>query len=339
MIRFATATLFLALTASASAQQIAAPAPQAPALLGDILVTTDIVRIGDLVENAGAQASIAIFRAPDLGQTGTVSVAQVMEALRPHDIVALDTRGLSEINVTRASRAIGANEMQSRLAETIAMRYGLRDPANMSVKFDREFRTLHIDANASGEFNVSRMSFDPRSGRFDALLEINAGSATSRMPVRLTGSAVETTEAAVVTRPISRGDVLRSSDIIVERRPKTEVVSDAVRDVQAAVGLAARQGLKAGQIIRRADLAKPELVHRNEPVIMIFEQPGITLTLRGKALESGAEGDMVNVINLQSKKTLQGTVSGSGRVTIVSSTPYATTNVAAFSHRASAAHR
>jgi flagellar basal body P-ring formation protein FlgA len=40
------------------------------------------------------------------------------------------------------------------------------------------------------------------------------------------------------------------------------------------------------------------------------------LTMRGKALESGAEGDTVNVLNIQSKRTVQGTVSGPGRVTL-----------------------
>lgn len=332
MIRIATAAMFLALTATASAQQAGTPAPLAPALRGDVLATADVVRIGDLVDNAGAAASIAVFRSPDLGQTGSVSVTRVIEALRPHNVIALDTQGLTEVTVTRASRAIGTKEIQTQFAQIIATRYGLRDPDNMSVKFDREFRTIHIDPAARADFHVSRMSFDPRSGRFDAVLDIGGDSAAQRVSMRFTGAAVETYPAAVAVRPIARGDVLRESDIVIERRPKTEISSDAVRDPQGAIGLAARQTMKAGHVIRRADLAKPELVHRNEPVIIVFEQPGITLTLRGKSLDSGAEGDTVNVVNLQSKKTLQGIVSGSNRVTVASNMPRATTNIAAISH-------
>ena len=47
----------------------------------------EIVRIGDLVENAGAAADVPMFRAPDLGQTGAVPVARVADAraaLRHH---------------------------------------------------------------------------------------------------------------------------------------------------------------------------------------------------------------------------------------------------------------
>jgi flagella basal body P-ring formation protein FlgA len=328
MIRITAAALLLALTAAASAQQPAAPAPLAPTLRGDVLATSEILRIGDFVDNAGASASIAVFRAPDLGHTGSISVARVIEALRAHNVIAIDTQGMTEVNVTRLSRAVGTKEIEGYLAQTIAARYGLRDPDNMSVSFDREFHTIHVDPNAARDMNVSRMSFDPRSGRFDIVFEIGGTASAKGIPMRLTGLAVETNEAAVVTRPIARGTVLRASDIAIARRPRTEVSSDTVRDVQGAIGLAVRQAMKPGQIIRRNDLSKPELVHRNEPVIMVFEQPGLTLTLRGKALASGAEGDTVDVINLQSKKTLQGIVSGSGRVTIFSSTPRATTNVA-----------
>lgn len=331
MTRIAAAAFLLALTATASAQQ---PAPSAPALRGDVLATTEIVRIGDLVDNAGAAAAIPVFRAPDLGQTGSVSVARVVEALRAHNVIAVESGGLTEVTVTRISRAVGTAEIETRLAEVIARRYGLRDPANLSITFDREFRTIHIDPNAPAEFGVPRLAFDPRSGRFDAVVEIGGGS-SSRVPVRFTGVAAETNETAVVARPIARGDVLRDSDIVIERRPRSQVSSDAVRDPQSAIGLAARQPMKPGQIIRRGDLAKPELVHRNEPVIMVFEQPGLVLTLRGKALASGAEGDTVDVLNLQSKKTLQGVVSGSGRVTIHSTVPRVTTNIA-MSHRAAA---
>ena len=40
--------------------------------------------------------------------------------------------------------------------------------------------------------------------------------------------------------------------------------------------------------------------------------------MRGKALENGTEGDVVNVMNLQSKRTLSGTVTGRGQVSITS---------------------
>jgi flagellar basal body P-ring formation protein FlgA len=52
--------------------------------------------------------------------------------------------------------------------------------------------------------------------------------------------------------------------------------------------------------------------------------------MRGKALENGTEGDAVNVMNLQSKRTVSGTVIGRGQVAItgVPSRPAQTSDAA-----------
>ena len=91
------ATLFaLACTilfpASGPAQVPNAPAQSLPYLKAEISVTGDIVRIGDLVENAGAVADVPIFRSPDLGQSGVLSTARVVEAIRRHKLTYIDTR-------------------------------------------------------------------------------------------------------------------------------------------------------------------------------------------------------------------------------------------------------
>jgi flagella basal body P-ring formation protein FlgA len=38
--------------------------------------------------------------------------------------------------------------------------------------------------------------------------------------------------------------------------------------------------------------------------------------MRGKAIDAGSEGDTVSVMNLQSKRTVQGTVVGPGQVSM-----------------------
>ena len=108
--------------------------------------------------------------------------------------------------------------------------------------------------------------------------------------------------------------------MVTERRPKAEVGSDvATRDL--AVGMQMRKQLRAGQALRVADLAKPDLVQRDENVTLIYESTGLYLTIRGKAMESGTEGDVVNVLNLQSKRTVSGVVIGRGQVAIAVATP------------------
>ncbi len=307
MTRLAALAVIAIATTSAGAQT--------PSLRPTVLVSGDLVRIGDLVSNvASDKAAIAVFRAPDLGQTGSVRIADVIEALRPHDI-GVEADGLSEVSVTRASRMIGANEIKRRVAEIAAERLRIAGTADVAVVLDAPAPTLHLDPSESGPLIPVRMTLDPRSGRFDMMLRSGASQ------VRITGSAQETYETVVLARPTTRGDVLRDSDVTVERRPKSEVQADAVRDPSAAIGMALQQTLRAGHVIRSTDLSRPQLVKRNEPVMIVYEVPGIVLTARGKAEESGSLGDTINVLNVQSKRVIQGVVTGAGQITVTSLTP------------------
>jgi flagellar basal body P-ring formation protein FlgA len=65
---------------------------------------------------------------------------------------------------------------------------------------------------------------------------------------------------------------------------------------------------------------RPELVKRDDTVTIVYQTPGIMLTTRGKAVESGAEGDLIGVLNFQTKRTIQGIVTGPGRVEIAAPT-------------------
>jgi flagella basal body P-ring formation protein FlgA len=73
--------------------------------------------------------------------------------------------------------------------------------------------------------------------------------------------------------------------------------------------------------LRTSDLAKPDLVQRDDNVTLIYESAGLYLTIRGKAMESGTDGDVVNVLNLQSKRTVSGVVIGRDQVAITVATP------------------
>jgi flagella basal body P-ring formation protein FlgA len=63
-------------------------------------------------------------------------------------------------------------------------------------------------------------------------------------------------------------------------------------------------------------MMKPELVGRGDTVTLTFESPGVMLSVRARAVESGTEGDVIPVINPQSKRTVQATVDGPGHVIV-----------------------
>jgi flagellar basal body P-ring formation protein FlgA len=302
-----------------AAAQVAASGPAMPTLKRAVTVSGEIVRISDLLDNAGTSADAAIFRSPDIGTTGSVSVQQVLDALQPFHIYLINTRGLSAVEVTRAGRQIDFSDLEARIAQAFAGRYGLGEAKNLSVTLDVAPRPAMVEASVTADLTLTNAALNPMSGRFEIAFEV-PGSAIIRKPLRFTGSIVETVEVAVTTRQLTTGAIIKDSDLAVERRPKAKVGSDVLASAHDAIGFAVRSGLRAGAPLRRADLMKPQMVHRDESVTLIYEVPGILLTTRGKALESGAEGDVINVLNVQSKRTVQGTVTGPNRVNILVST-------------------
>jgi len=287
----------------------------APVLRAEVQVSGDLVRIGDVIDNAGSSGQIAIYRAPDLGATGTLPVAQVLNTLRAHQVIGVDARDLREITVTRLARALEGKEIEQQIARALERRNGLGEAANLTLTFDRDPGDVRLDTAFSGALQPSIVRYDNRNGRFDVTLEIANDNGAAAAKLRFTGTAIETVEATVLTRNVERNEILKLSDLVVERRPKAEVGTDAAaRD--RAVGMQARKQLRAGQPVKTADLVKPDLVQRDQTVTLTYEAPGVYLTMRGKALDNGAEGDVVTVMNLQSKRMLSGTVTGRGQVSI-----------------------
>jgi len=302
--------LALALPALAADDFIAAPT-----LRASVTVTSDVVRVGDLIDNAGSAATIPVYRSPDLGTTGALPVAQVLSVLRGKQVIGVMTGDIKEVQVTRLARTLVHKDLENAVASALERRFGLGDAANITVTFDRGISDMRLDASNSGALQPVATRYDARSGRFDVAFEIANDSNPTPTKLRFTGNAIETVEVAVLARDIDRADILKSSDVALERRPKAEVAGEAAsRD--RVIGMQLRRPMRAGTPIRVADIVKPDFVSRDQSVTVIYQVPGIYLTTRGKALESGAEGDTVSVLNLQTKRTLTGTVTARGQITV-----------------------
>jgi flagella basal body P-ring formation protein FlgA len=314
------AAALLGVTATTAFAQSSQDAMAAPVLRANVTVTGDIVRIGDVIDNAGTAAQIGIYRAPDLGTTGSLPIAQVLAVLQAHQVIGVDTKDIKTVAVTRLSRTIQAKDIQLQVAHALEHRGGLGDAGNLALTFDRDVQDIQLEASSNGAMQPVSVRFEPRNGRFDISFDIGNDINAAPVKLRFTGSAIETVEAAVLTRTVERNEILKSTDMIIERRPKAEIGGEAA--VRAsAVGMQTRKQLRAGQAVRVADLAKPDLVQRDDNVTLIYETAGLYLTIRGKAMEGGAEGDVVNVLNLQSKRTISGVVIGRGQVEISVAAP------------------
>ncbi len=287
-----------------------------PTLKADITATRDILTLGDLVSNLPlGLASQPAFRAPALGETGTIQASRIVEAVQAQGIESVVDGGHAQVVVTRAARRIGMVDIEAAVRSAIAERYGV-DARALTLSLDTGAPVIVAEPELRGALQTQDLVYDARSRRLAATLMLPGSAAMRLKPVRITGQMVETVDVIVPVRAVNRGEILQSADLGIERRPREGAASDVIVEAAAAIGKSARRALAAGQVMRTADLQRQEIVARNEVVTVMYEAPGLMLSMRGRAQEAGAQGDIISVMNIQSKKILQATVVGAGRVAV-----------------------
>ncbi|HEX8662839.1 MAG TPA: flagellar basal body P-ring formation chaperone FlgA [Beijerinckiaceae bacterium] len=284
-------------------------------LRAEVAAEGDVLTLADLVEGvSGAAAAAPVFRAPPPGQSGTIQARRIVEAAARLGLAVESDKG--QVLVTRAARRIGAAEIEVALKQALELRHGV-DARALSFAHDGAPPSLTVATDAAGPVTVDEVSYDRRSRRVSAVAFVG----DRRAAVRIAGTATELVEAAVLTRALNRGETVQASDFTVERRAKETLPGDVQPDASALVGRVARRALSAGAVVRSGDLGKAEVVARGDIVTVFYEIPGLTLTLRARATEAGAQGDTIGVLNVQSKKTLQATVVAPGKVAVSAATP------------------
>lgn len=284
----------------------------APRLRGDVTARHDVLTLGDLVENVPpALVSRPLFRAPALGATGTIQSRRIAEAAAALGLATIETGGRIQIAVQRAARRVGSNEIEAALKRGLETGYGL-DTNLMMIRLDGEAPMMLVPVDLAGQASAIDMVYDPRSHRVSALVSVGDRQAS----LRVSGVVVEMREVAVLARSLNRGEPVREGDIALERRPRDGLANDVQASLTAALGEVAQHNLTAGAVLREGDTAPPDLVTRGETVTIVYATPGISLSMRGLANDSGRMGAVVNVVNVASKKVLQATVVGPGRVSV-----------------------
>lgn len=152
----------------------------------------------------------------------------------------------------------------------------------------------------------------PNSRGFRRLVIKNgsAGNAGAAAP----GSRA--TEALTYTRSLAAGDIVQPEDVAWTPVQSHLVPGDAPQDAEAVIGQAARRALREGSPVAARDLSKPIVVKTNDLITVTYNIDGVSLSLQGKALQGGAAGDSISVLNPQSKKTIAAVVSGPGQAVV-----------------------
>lgn len=295
---------------------------QEPLVLREqIEVASDLVTLGDLFDNAGSGKSIAVFRSPELGTSGVVAAVRVAAAAQRHGLEWTNPGAVRQVTVERPGRLVTLDEVREAINTRIGDGgYGEDSTTHWSVTFSRGMRQYYIDHRVSSPITVKQFDLQQSSGAFRAVITVDGASFPVKDKV-FTGRAYPSVEAIVPARVIERGTTITRDDVQTVTMPRSRVSNSAIEDMETAIGMAARQRLIVGRPIRRGDLEHPKLVKRNSLVTITYSIPGMELKAKGRALADAAKGQTVQIVNLQSKRTIEAQVTGTATVSVALNQP------------------
>ncbi|MXN63719.1 flagellar basal body P-ring formation protein FlgA [Stappia sp. GBMRC 2046] len=303
----------LAAFALSSALGLASALADAP-LRSEVVVARDIVTIGDFYPDAGRFADAPLFRAPDLGTGGSVPADLVANRARDAGYKQATTDGLTQVYVRRDATRIDALRIEDEVRAELIRRNPYLETADIELSLSGFSGTRFADPAASEPVAIENLVWQAETGRLDVSILLSSG--TTNETIRLRGKAIEYVEVYAPAERIDRGTVISKGDLTIMKLPRNRVTERMITDLEEAVGLAAKRGLRPAAPLQTADLQPPVLVGRGDKVTLIYKVPGMTLTAQGQAIAQGGKGDIVDIINLQSRRTVSATVVSRGRVVV-----------------------
>ena len=153
---------------------------------------------------------------------------------------------------------------------------------------------------------------DILSAAIIASLSAGAMQGVAHLPPNQSASQSTAPTGIVALRALPAGSVVTAADVRLAR-PDSRSDVDALA---AIIGKETRRLIPVGATLSDRDVRAETLVQRNDVVRMEFTKGALSMTAEGRALSSGAHGETVKVMNLESRTTVSAVVIGRDKVAV-----------------------
>ncbi|MFY8030251.1 MAG: flagella basal body P-ring formation protein FlgA, partial [Devosia sp.] len=252
MKTFAVAALFASLSTSVLAL---------PSLRENVVVTAEIVTVGDMFEDAGALAELAMFRAPKPGTTGIVDLGAVTHAAKIIGLTEFENVGIARVRVSRAATIIDQTTLGELITDDLINRGIVANDVTPQLYFDKSDLSFNAEA-VEQPVRLINVRYMPGSSSFEARFEI----AGTDLPVDVAGRIDLMVEAPHLVAPRPAGTILTPGDIEMKMVPLKYAETTGVVGLDQLVGKQLDRPARGGLMLRAGDVSEPLVVQRNQMV-------------------------------------------------------------------------
>ena len=277
-----------------------------------VTVSESVVRLGDLFTNTGAKAGNSVDRAPHPGSEMVYDVHRLAAIARAHGLVWQAQSWSERVVVKRPGQTINADEIRAAINAALEVK-GLSGKWQLVLSNRRPRLSVPLDQPAIPK--VESLQFRERTGRFIAV--VTGGAGTAGQPrLTVSGRVHRLVDIPTLDRRLKTGDIIRPSDIRWVTMRADHITRNVITDAESLIGMTPMRIVPVGKIMRDGDVRRPRMVKKGSIVTMVLTTPHMVLTSKGRAMEHGARGDTIKIMNLKSKAMIEAEVTGASSVRI-----------------------
>jgi flagella basal body P-ring formation protein FlgA len=275
----------------------------------NVTVTGENITLGDVFDGVKAKdADFVLAPAP-----------------QPHKTLTWDARTLNRIAKAFSLnwRASGSDQIQIRRLANIVT----EDMITKAVLADLKSEGLknHMDLDFVGGNTDIILPHDIEPQITVISSSYNASRQTFSAALRLPDETVKNVSGVtypLVTVPVlktavRRGDMI-TRNMVTSKKIRDDILTeDMALSASDLIGMTPRKIIRAGLPVEMRELAKPTIVERGDLITMQLNSGQINITAIAKAMESGTKGDIIRLMNMDSKRTLEARVTGIREATVL----------------------
>ena len=286
-------------------------------LRAETSVEGEAIHLADLFDGVASGGETVVAAAPRPGQSLVLDAVALKRLAERQGLDWQPRDADMSATVTRATREIDGAEIESLVTEALAERLL---SSEFEIELSGAWPTLVAPAELTEGPLVLDLKLDARSGRFTTQIGALRGVPAAEQ-AKIAGRVIHTEKLPVPIRSIAANEVISEADIEWRKFRNDHLGQDPVLSADAIIGKAPRRALRQGVPVRASELAVPLIVQKGAPVTMVYVGPGIQLTMIGRALEGGSQGQWIRVLNPQSKLMAYGAVLVDGTVQVSPGAP------------------
>lgn len=272
------------------------------------------VRLSDVFTDVDEDKDKDVFAAPMPGQSKNISTTELWRIAKVNGIQWAKPQVNKRIRITREGKPVNLKILTNLLSEEVKNQ-GVGDDVQLSI-FGVS-KTLYLPVNSDeSDIEIDSLTVSSNHNRYRAKLLWPLGDG-SYQEIECNGIIELVRLLPVLNRTLLPGEVITQRDISWVNMSIKKITSNTVQSEESIIGYTPKRALVANRILRNSDVEALKFVKKGSQVTITFISGPLRMNTIGKALQHGAMGDSVRILNMGSNKTIIAQVTGHGQVEII----------------------